>query len=453
MKNRGKNSPPGTVTSSVQSVRERLLEALASFPPARRYWVAYSGGLDSHVLLHSLAALRDRLPVGALNAVHVDHGLSPHAGEWSQHCATVCERLDIPLTLLQVDARPRRGESPEAAARRARYAALAPLIGEGEGLLTAHHQDDQAETVLLQLLRGSGPRGLAAMPCWDSFGSGWRGRPLLGVERARLRAYAEAEGLHWVEDESNFDTGVARNYLRHEIVPRLRERWPAMAVTLSRAAGHAAEAARLLDDLAERDMVTAGDGGLEIEPLRGLEVARRRNLLRYWIRVSGFPLPDSAHLQRILDEVIPAAKDASPRVLWRGAEVRRYRNRLYVMPPLKPFDSSRVLTWKPDEPLALPDGRVLRAVPVLGQGIARARCRDARVTVRFRRGGERCRPAGGAHTRSLKKLLQERGIPPWERERLPLLYVGEELAAVVGLFVCEPFPARQGEAGWHVTLA
>jgi len=175
---------------------QKLLKAVAELPSARRYWVAYSGGLDSHVLLHSLAVLR--------------------------HCAEVCDGLEVPLTLLRVDARPRRGESPEAAARNARYRAIEPLLGEGDGLLTAHHQDDQAETVLLQALRGSGPRGLAAMPVWNPFGEGWQGRPLLGFRRDELRAHARAEGLCWVEDESNFDTGIARNYLRHEIVPRLR---------------------------------------------------------------------------------------------------------------------------------------------------------------------------------------------------------------------------------------
>ncbi len=426
---------------------QTLLAAIAQLPRARRYWVAYSGGLDSHVLLHSLAALRERLPIEELAAVHVHHGLSPAADKWTRHCAEVCGQLGIPLTLLRVDASPRQGESPEAAARNARYQAVEPLIGEGEGLLTAHHQDDQAETVLLQALRGSGPRGLAAMPIWDPFGGGWRGRPLLGFSRGELQAYARSEGLRWVEDESNFDTGIARNYLRHEIIPLLRRRWPAAAATLSRVARHAAEAAHLLDQLAEGDLPPTDDGTLDIEHLKGMEAARQRNLLRYWIHRAGLPLPDSVHLQRILDEVIPAAEDALPRVAWHGAELRRYRNRLYVMPPLPPHDSAQILAWKMDEPLSLLDGTLLRAIPALGEGISRDACRMARVTVRFRRGGERCRPAGGSHTRPLKKLLQERGVPPWLRSRIPLIYLDDQLAAVGDLLVCEPFQAREEEPG------
>ncbi len=429
---------------------QKLLRAIAELPSARRYWIAYSGGLDSHVLLHSLAALRERLPVAELAAVHVDHGLSPAAAAWARHCAEVCEGLKVPLTLLRVDARPRRGESPEAAARNARYRAIEPLLGEGDGLLTAHHQDDQAETVLLQALRGSGPRGLAAMPVWNPFGEGWQGRPLLGFRRDELRAHARAEGLCWVEDESNFDTGIARNYLRHEVVPRLRRRWPAMATTLSRVASHAADAAHLLDQLAAQDLVVAEDGGLEIGHLAALDAARQRNLLRYWIHRSGLPVPDAVHLQRVLDEVIPAAPDALPRVAWTGAELRRYRSRLYLMPPLPAHDASQVFEWRMEGPLHLPDGGILRAVPVLGGGMARdLRSADC-VTVRFRRGGERCRPAGVPYTRKLKKLLQERGIPPWLRERIPLLYLGEELAAVADLFVCAPFHARDGEPGLRI---
>ncbi len=426
---------------------ESLLADISRLPPARRYWVAYSGGLDSHVLLHALASVKNRLPVDELSAVHVDHGLSPAAADWSRHCAEVCSRLKIPLTLLRVDARPAQGESPEAAARSARYQAIAPLVGEGDGLLTAHHRDDQAETVLLQLLRGSGPRGLAAMPLWTAFGGGWRGRPLLGFRREELRAYAEAEGLHWVEDESNFDTGLTRNFLRHEVIPLLQRRWPALATTLSRVASHAAEAAYLLEQLAEQDLLVAEDGALDIIHLKRLEVARQRNVLRYWIQRSGLPLPDSVHLQRILDEVISAAKDAAPRVAWSGAELRRYRNRLYLFPPLPPHDPAQFFEWSMERPLHLPDGKILRAVPALGQGIRRSLCQAAKVTVRFRQGGERCRPAGDAYNRKLKKLLQDRGIPPWQRERLPLLYLDDKLAAVAGLFVCEPFQAREGETG------
>ena len=427
---------------------QNLLVAIKRLPSAERYWVAYSGGLDSHVLLHALAALRGQLPVKTLCAVHVDHGLSPVAAEWARHCAAVCDELEIPCRILCVDARPRKGESPEAAARNARYRVITSLLEAGDGLLTAHHQDDQAETVLLQLLRGGGPRGLAAMPRWAPFGPGWRGRPLLDFSRSELQSYARSRQLRWVEDQSNYDTGIERNFLRHEVIPLLQNHWPAVGGTLSRVAAHSAEAARLLDQLAAQDFVPEPDGCLGIDRLKRLEPARQRNLLRYWIRQSGLPLPDSVHLQRIVDEILPAAIDAVPVVNWAGAEIRRYRDRLHAMAPLPPHDRSQIYPWNGAGTLSLGEGGgCLRVVPVVGQGIDRAKWAAARITVRFRQGGERCRPAGRAGTHKLKKLLQEQGIPPWQRERVPLLYLDDELAAVVGLFVCEPFRARDGQPG------
>ncbi len=431
---------------------QNLLAVIERLPPARRYWIAYSGGLDSHVLLHALAAVRDRLPAETLCAVHVNHGLSPAADEWAEHCLAVCDSLDIPCRILHVDAHPGKGESPEAAARNARYQAISFLMEATDGLLTAHHQNDQAETVLLQLLRGGGPRGLAAMPRRDVFGSGWRGRPLLDFSRDDLQSYAQSEQLCWIEDESNYDTGIERNFLRHKVIPLLRSHWPALGKTLSRVAAHSAEAAELLDQLAAQDFVTGPEGELDINRLKMLPPVRQRNLLRYWIRQSGLPLPDSIHLQRIIDEILPAAADASPLVSWAGAEVRRYRDRLYAMAPLPLHDSSRIHDWDMAGAFHLPDGSVLHALPVTGQGIKHVLCQNARVTVRFRRGGERCRPAGRTHTRQLKKLLQEQGIPPWQRERIPLIYLGDELAAVVGLFICEPFQAGRGEAGVKISL-
>jgi len=386
-----------------------------------------------------------------LCAVHVNHGLSSAAGGWAKHCSAVCRKLDIPCRILHVNAHPDKGESPEAAARNARYRAISSLLESSDGLLTAHHQDDQAETVLLQLLRGGGPRGLAAMPRWDVFGAAWRGRPLLDFSRSELQIYAQSEQLHWVEDESNYDTGIERNFLRHEVIPLLRSHWPALGRTLSRVAAHSAEAAALLDQLAAQDFVTGPDGQLSVTRLEMLDANRQRNLLRYWIRQSGLPAPDSVHLQRIIDEILPAAVDATPLVSWHGAEIRRYRDRLYALEPLPPHDNSRVLDWDMTGRLQLPDGGVLCAAPAIGLGIKQVLCQSARVTVRFRQGGERCQPAGRTYTHQLKKLLQEQGIPPWQRERLPLVYLDDELAAVAGLFVCEPFQAWKGEAGVEIS--
>jgi tRNA(Ile)-lysidine synthase len=433
---------------------ERLLTIIRSFSPARRYWIAYSGGLDSHVLLHGLAAVRSSLGAVQLHAIHVHHGLHADADQWTAHCSAVCGRLSIPLQTIRVGATPEKGESPEAAARQARYRAFAQVVRHGECLLTAHHEDDQAETVLLQLLRGSGPHGLAGMPAQAEFHAGWLGRPLLTFSRAELRAYAEQEGLQWVEDSSNAELGYDRNYLRHEILPRLLSRWPSAPATIARAAAHAAQAAALTDQLAATDLsaVRVATDQLSVTALKRLGDTRARNVIRFWIKELGLPLPTAAHLERVMADVLEAKPDAAPLVRWPGAEVRRYRDSMYAMPSLSDHDVTQTLQWDLGTPLIVSDlDACLVVQPVNGKGVRRAVLESA-VTVGFRRGGERCRPVGRAHTQQLKKLLQEQGIPPWQRDRIPLLYCNNELAAVVGLWVCEPYGAGKGEPGYTINM-
>lgn len=432
------------------SVHE-LFAALQRHPGAQRYVVAYSGGLDSHVLLHAAVALRPRLAPATLAAVHVNHGLSPNADAWARHCAAVCGALEVPLYVVPVQARPRSGEGPEAAARRARYAALAVAMRPGDCLLTAHQRGDQAETLLLQLLRGAGPHGTAAMPECASFACGAHLRPLLAFSRGELHAYAAAAGLRWIEDESNADVRLRRNYLRREIMPRLAHHWPGVERALARAAGHYRDAAALLDETAAADLTAAGvDGGrcLDIRAVAALTPARRRNVLRYWLRERGLPAPAAGHLHQIEAGVVHAARDRTPLVCWPGAEVRRYRDRLYALAPRSAWDRGAQLPWtEPGRSLALPGGGCLRTAPRRGAGIDAEAWRGGPIAVRFRRGGETCRPQGATHHRTLKNLFQERGVPPWERERVPLVYVGAALAAVGDYWVCAPFAAPPGGHG------
>jgi tRNA(Ile)-lysidine synthase len=445
-------------TRSDPADSDRLTRPFAALrdqlPEVRRYHVAFSGGLDSTVLLHLGAHLRDGLSAD-IHAVHVDHGLHPDAAQWAGLCEALCARLDIPLVVIRVDARAGRGESPEAAARAARYAAIAPLIGGGDCLLTAHHEDDQAETVLLQLLRGAGPHGLAAMPFIERYAAGWHARPLLGCARDALRRYAMAEGLQWIDDPSNADTGLRRNFLRHEILPLLKRHWPAAARTLSRSAAHSASAARLLDALAQQDLAAlAGPvpGTLSVAALAALVHERQANALRAWLHRLGLPLPSTAHIARLHADVLAAAPDAKPLLAWTGAEIRRYRDRLYAMPPLAPHDPAAILPWDVTTPLALPGGGRLMAVAATDTAAALRplRAGDGSVTVRFRQGGERCRPAGRGLSSALKKLFQEAEIPPWLRDRVPLVHVGDNLAAVAGICVCEGWQAAPGEGGLEV---
>ncbi|HCK80876.1 MAG TPA: tRNA lysidine(34) synthetase TilS [Candidatus Competibacter sp.] len=437
-----------------------LFAPLLNNPPGLRHLiVAYSGGLDSHVLLHLLATDRAARPEPTLAARYVDHGLHPASALWGEHCARICRALAVPLRVLKADARPLAGESPEAAARRVRYAALAAELEPDTGLLTAHHRDDQAETLLLQLLRGAGPHGLAAMPAAARLGQGWLLRPLLEVGRTELLAYARARHLHWIEDASNRDSAFDRNYLRHHILPLLAERWPAAHRNLARSARWCAETADWLNAEAATDLsgVVAGRAdALRLPPLCELSDIRQRNVVRFWLRRLGLPVPDHRQLRRLLHDTLTAGRDRRPCVRWPGGEARRYRDSLYAMPPLPPHDARQTFSWRGCgdgwPPLELPGVGRLRMRAASGQGLRAAIGCDGPLIVRFRNGGERFQPVGRRHSQELKKLLQEAGIPPWERDRLPLLYHGASLLAVVGLGIAADLVARPGETGWQPVL-
>jgi tRNA(Ile)-lysidine synthase len=365
-------------------------------------------------------------------------------------CRRWCSELGVGIDIVHVNAQAERGESPEAAARRARYGALAARIGAAEMLCTAHHQRDQAETLLLQLMRGAGPAGLAAMPALAPFGAGWLARPLLDTPAQALREYLERAGVAWIEDPSNAEQRFDRNYVRQEILPRLQQRWPGAQRTLARAARHQADSASLCRAMAAADMETArgkSPGTLSGGALAALPSARARNLVRAWLAERGLPVANAAHVREILDALLTARPDAAPVVKWPGAEVRRYGGALYAFSPLPAHDPNQVLSWDPGRSLKLAVGR-LQATPAEGCGLSAERCADGRIEVRFRQGGERFRPAGRGHSVMLKKLLQTSRVPPWLRDRIPLIYVDGELAAIAGLGVAEAYAVGEGRRGW-----
>lgn len=438
-------------------IRDHLVAALERLPAPRRFRVAYSGGLDSTVLLHAVSALRPALSAELL-AHHIDHGLQPDSPSWAAHCRARCEVLGIALHVSRVEVVGVGEEGLEAAARRARYAAFAAAMTPGDCLLTAHHADDQAETVLLQLLRGCGPHGLAAMPAIEPFAAGTHARPLLELERSVLEAFAHAAGLGWIDDPSNSDTRLRRNFIRHDIIPRLRQHWPVLSRTLSRSARHAAAAAALLDERAAEDLpqlLGPQSDMLSASGLAALSRPRADNVLRYWLRSLSLPLPGTVQLERVHTEVLPARPGATPLLAWPGGEMRRHRGWLYAMAPLAPVDPSLVLQWAdPDQPLALPGGGILRAHAVRGAGL---RADLAPFIVRFRQGGERCRPAGRGHAHTVKKLLQEAGVPPWLRDRVPLIFSAAASSdlqrgplAIAGVCIAEGCQAQGEERGWKL---
>ncbi len=430
----------------------RLQQILTRFPQPAGCLVALSGGLDSSVLLDLIAQLQSDLDY-PVRAVHIHHGLQAQADRWLTLCETLCAKRDIPLETHHLWLEPQPGESLEAVAREARYQALAQSMSPGDLLLTAQHQDDQAETLLLQLIRGSGPAGLAAMPEHVRFGPGWLARPLLTVSRQALEAYAREHNLSWQEDPSNRDLRFDRNFLRHQVIPRLRERWPAVSETLARSARYAGELLELVNEEVDEDLERvriAHSEALSIPGLSGFHSVRLRHLLRRWIGSRGARMPNSKKLARIEQEAVFGRPDASPEIRWGNWSVRRFREGLYLLDEPLPEPPVTTLDWSSNLTLELPNGLGrLRAV-ASETGVSAERWQNARIEVRFRQGGERCQPVGRGHRHPLKKLFQEWGIPPWERERLPLVFLDGDLAVIPGRAVCESFAAAPGEPALQV---
>jgi tRNA(Ile)-lysidine synthase len=441
-----------------QWLQARLSELLPAFPDVS-LCVAFSGGGDSTALLAALSELPRR--PRALRAVHIDHRLLPASSRWSAHCRRIARQLKVPLSVRTATIARARGESLEAVARAERYRLLGGALGPGEALLTAHHQDDQLETVLLQLLRGAGMAGLAAMPPIAPFAHGVLVRPLLTATRAELSAWVRAQGLAWVEDDSNAQLRADRNYLRARVLPAIRERWPSAAATVSRSARHAAEAQRLLDLLGEADIDRAACGAmLSARMLRRLSLERRRNALRFWIAAAGALTPPATRLEEIACTLLDAREDAQPLVAWESAVVQREGDLLSLR---------RVATHLPRT--AAPSAAIREAANAAGRASRRRAVRgvswrwrgqrqrvlltpfgtltlksDARgpvdldalgptLMLRERCGGERLRPARGGPRRSLKQLFQEAHVPAAHRARLPLLFDRGRLIAVADLWL------------------
>ena len=421
---------------------------VANFPHALRpahsaaLLVGLSGGLDSTALLHALARDEQSLACG-LRAVHVHHGLHAAADDWAAHCKVLCDTLGVDLQVVAVDVDRNGGEGLEAAARKARYSAFGRMLGEGELLVTAHHRDDQAETFLLRALRGSGPDGLAAMRPRRKFAAGWHWRPLLDTPRSDLLAYARQHGLAWLDDPGNEDLRHNRNFLRQRILPLLRERWPQVDAAFSRSAVLSADAAELLageDALALAMTRTLDPRAISVAALLRLDVMRRARVLRRWIDELGLPPLPGEGVAQIESDLLHARPDARARFEWRGVVIERWRDLLHAQHRLQPLPDTWSVQWDGREPLALPGGDLLQL-----QG---ADALPVPLRVFSRQGGERITLPGRTQSRTLKNVLQQLGVPPWEREVLPLLAAGDgELDAVGDLAYSTGFDAWLREAG------
>jgi tRNA(Ile)-lysidine synthase len=420
-------------------------------PAAQNIYIAYSGGIDSHVLLHLCASIGHLK--AKITAIYVNHGLQVEAENWGLHCEQVCGNLGVKFLSLTVDAQALPGESPEEVARNARYAALKPLLANGDLLLLAQHSEDQLETVLLQLFRGSGLKGLSGMPERLAFGRGFLIRPMLDIPKTSIIEYAKNQGLKWIEDPSNQRTHFDRNFLRNDIIPLLTQRWPSLGKTVSRSAKHCANAQNLLATFADdllKTVIKQGGGTLDISRLQSYSILQQQLIIRQWFQHLGLKMPSQDFVQRILVQVVAAREDAAPVLSTQGYCIRRYRNELYCLKPSqkKLMDD---LIWPSGKcSLKVADG-VIYEIVKSASGIPSELWQGSKVTVRFRSGGEAiCVPGRSGH-HALKKLYQEAGIPPWERAGVPLIYLDGKLAAVGEHWISAEFYSETKESSYRIT--
>jgi tRNA(Ile)-lysidine synthase len=401
--------------------------------------VAFSGGVDSTVLLHLLQRwCRTQRVAPPLTAIHINHGLQSAAAEWQLHCESFCRKLGVPLRCFPASVSA-AGRGVEAAARDARYGIFKRQLGSGDVLFLGHHLDDQVETFFLRLLRGAGLQGLAAMPVTRPLGAGRLARPLLGLPRRQLENHAAEHGLTWVEDPSNEDIDLDRNFLRAQVLPLLASRWPGYRRTVSRAGEHIGDAAALLAQLLPPPATVhsvMGDPGIALAELAADGPRGAAPKLRHWLQARNLLAPDQAPLDEFLRQLREGGQRSRPALQCSAFTLKRYRDAVYLLPDFDDQSVGESLWLGPGEVYELPGSGQLALEEAAATGLSLAP--GERLQVRWRRGGERCRPRGRpGGSASLKKLLQEWGVPPWWRDRLPLLYLDEELLAVGGLWLCE----------------
>ena len=437
-----------------------LSEHLNKFNKANHLYVGYSGGLDSHVLLHVIIELIGKKRI---TAVHVNHQLSSNSDIWQKHCEDRCLEIGVDIICKTVSIK-NRGTGIEDAARNARYSVFEKLLKKNDLLILAHHADDQIETMLFRLFRGSGIKGMSGMPISRLLGNGELFRPLLPFFRRDLESYASANQINWIEDDSNLDIAFDRNFIRHKLIPTINERWPNSSFKLNRSANIFAESDFLINILAQKDFKIVTEvservgWSISIDKLNGFEIIRQKNILRYWFNLHNLTLPSYAVLDNALNQMIGSKIDAEPIVSWGDLQLRRFNKKLYLLPlnfedpnySVKKKKGRELLEknsikWDGSSHLILPDSSSL-CVKLKMKGGLRIDVKK-NLEIRFRSGGERCKPQGRSGSNTLKKLFQEYSLEPWLRNNIPLIYIDNRLAAVGDLWVCDEFCAESDELG------
>ena len=445
---------PKDKTLTAQKVFGDLRSELLSAP---QVLVGFSGGLDSSVLLDMLS---QTIPSDRITAIHINHGLSAKASQWQAHAELFCQSRGITCHSENVNVE-NDGSGPEAAARQVRYDVFEKLLHQQGILLLGHHQDDQIETLLYRLMRSSGPLGLSGIPVTRSIGAGTLYRPLLTWSKEELKTYALAKSIEWVEDKSNSCNDYDRNFLRNRLIPILAERWPDYRKRLSGVSAISRDSTELCRDLASQDIMSLqsrperGGVSLLIDSFNKLSRVRQKNVLRHWAETQNRHTPSRRIIDEIINSVVESRIDASPKVICGDSEYRRYDGRLYLLDSIKlvsePVENPLDLSLRHRDAINLGGGMQLVAEPTRGEGLRMPENRAFRIA--NRQGGEHCHPVGRSRSNSLKKCLQEFGLEPWWRDRVPLILLDQQIVAVADLWVCEGWQVKPEEIGikfqWH----
>jgi len=429
--------------------------------------IAYSGGIDSQVLLHALMQLQQNNVINNdITVCHVNHGLSQNAVYWQKFAQQECKKHSAKLIVKYVNVKPQSQQSLEALARDARYDALKSLKDNKCLVLTGHHSDDQSETFLLALKRGAGLKGLSSMATQTPLGKHLLVRPLLNISRQEIESYAKTHLLDWVEDESNGDTSFDRNFIRQQIIPLLRERWPSINSTINRSASHCLAGQELLDELAEQDLVIckAGENSLHIDELKVLSPARFNNVIRFFMAQHGCLMPSTEQVSQVRHQ-LQAKNDKTPQIKVADHFFRRFKNELFLTPAyddISHWHKSVISSFKAlaleDIVINLPDNlgelffttNDINAAPENSLTCINLPKEGQQVTVRFSHDNPKCLPHFRQHSRDVKKVLQELNIPPWQRKRIAFLYYDNNLVAAIGYFICKPYIAKENQESFSV---
>jgi len=441
-----------TKQSSLFNVVDRAFVSLAeSHKKIKSMTVALSGGMDSVVLLNLLHSLQKKHRF-TLNAMHVHHGLSKHADKWVRFCEKLCTKLSIPLDVRYVKLPQKKSLGIEGEARRLRYEKL--LQSKSDLIVLAHHEDDQAETFLLQLIRGAGVKGLSSMAHFDDVRNLWR--PLLNTSRSDIESYAKQHKLKWIEDESNQNIDFDRNFIRSKVFPILKNRFNHIIKVISRSSSHLAEAQHLLDDLAKIDLKNHLKSNkykhiIQVKSLNKLSLTRAKNVLRYWLEMNDQLMPSKDLLDELLRQVLHAKKDAELKIeLSKEFEIRRYQDEIYIVHRNQNTQKNYEIVWNGESEILLPNGSKLQFKKVKGRGINLKFLKDHKLKISNRKGGEFFKPDSKRPTKKIKQLLQESNLPPWERELLPLIFLDKNLACVPNFGVDVKYQSKSQEDGLEV---